>query len=101
MFKVNSKDTKTTSVVFIKIRIPKSFLSFELYHADERRKISSSIRQKGESQNEYFKETKHAKFSKNEHVLALDTHTYVCGSRVRKVRFSENLACFVFLKHAI
>ena len=27
------------------------------------------------------------------------THTYVCVSGVRNVRFSENLACFVFLKH--
>ena len=41
---------------------------------------SSVIRQKGESQNGCFKKTKHAKFSE-------------------KVRFSQNLACFVFLKH--
>ena len=36
-------------------------------------------------------------FPKNEHFLPPDTHTYVQG--VRNVRFSENLAYFVFLKH--
>ena len=45
----------------------------------EQRK-SSVIRQKYEYQNECFKETKHAKFSKNEHFLPPDTHTY---ARVR------------------
>ena len=39
------------------------------------------IRQKDESQNGCFKKTKHVKFFQ------------------RDVRFSENLACFVFLKH--
>ena len=52
------------------------------------------IRQKDESQNGCFKETKHAKFSKNEHFLPL-----VCVSGRINVRYSENLACFVFLKH--
>ena len=42
----------------------------------EQRK-SSVIRQKDEYQNECSKETKHAKFSKNEHFLPPDTHTYV------------------------
>ena len=44
----------------------------------------------------YFKKTKHAK---NEHFLLTDTYTYVCVSRGEKCSFSENLACFVFLKH--
>ena len=49
---------------------------------------SSVIRQKGESQNGCFKKTKHAKFSEKR----------TCAYQgVRK--FSENLACFVFLKH--
>ena len=57
---------------------------------------SSVIRQKGESQNGCSKETKHANFSeKNEHFL---TCAY---QEVRHVRFSENLACFVFLKYQL
>ena len=36
-------------------------------------------------------------FAKSESFLPPDT--YVCVSGVRNVRFSENLACFVFLKH--
>ena len=37
----------------------------------------SVIRQKGESQNGYFKKTKQAEFPKNEHFLPPDTHMYV------------------------
>ena len=33
-----------------------------------------------------------------EHFLPPDTHTFVCVS-MSKIRFSENLAPFVFLKH--
>ena len=44
---------------------------------------TSVIRQQGESQNGYFKKTKHAEFYQG----------------VRNVRFWENLTCFVFLKH--
>ena len=53
--------------------------------------VSSVIRQKGESQNGCFKKTKHAKFSKK--------RTFLTPWYARNVRFSENLACFVFLKH--
>ena len=62
--------------------------------------MSSVIRQNGESQNGCFKKTKHTKFPKNEHFLPLDAlHTCTCAYQgVRMVRFSENLACFVFLK---
>ena len=65
--------------------------------------ISSVTRQKGESQNRCFKKTKQAKFSKNEHLLPPDTYTYVRVHirGVRNVRFSENLNCFVFLKHPL
>ena len=56
------------------------------------RHITSAIRQKSESQNGCFKKTKHARFSEKR------TYTY---QGVRSVRFSENLACFVFLKHHI
>ena len=50
----------------------------------------SVIGQKDESQNGCFKKTKHAKFSEKRTFL---TPWYA------HVRFSENLACFVFLKH--
>ena len=61
---------------------------------------SSVIRQKGESQNGCFKKTKHAKFPKNEHFLPPDPHKYTNTYQgVRNVRFTENLACFVSLKH--
>ena len=39
--------------------------------------ILSVIRQKGKSQNECFKKTKHTKFSEKEHFLPLDTHTFM------------------------
>ena len=49
---------------------------------------SSVIRQKGESQNRCFRKTKHA------------TSVRTCAYQgVKNVRFSEYLACFVFLKH--
>ena len=60
---------------------------------------TSVIRQKGESENVCFKKTKHAKFSQKRTFLTHDTHMYMCLSVVRNVCFSENLACFVFLKH--
>ena len=50
----------------------------------------SVIRRKGESQNECFKKTKHAKF--------YEKQTFYQG--VRNVSSSENFACFVFLKHS-
>ena len=71
----------------------------------------SVIRQKGKSQDGCFKNTKHAKFSKKRAFLTSDTLTKTGVSRkqstpnscayqgVRNVRFSENLACFIFLKH--
>ena len=58
---------------------------------------SSVIRQKGESQNGCFKKTKHAKFFEKRTFLASWYARAYQG--VRNVRFSENLACFVFLKH--
>ena len=58
-------------------------------------------RQKGESQSRCFKKTKHAKFSKNEHFLPPDTHTYVCVSGGKKCPFFRNLPCFFFLKHPL
>ena len=56
--------------------------------------ISSIIRQKGESQNECFKKTKHVKFSEKR------TFTFLtCAYQgVRNIRFSQNLTCFIFLK---
>ena len=62
--------------------------------------ISSVIRQKRKSQNGCFKKTKHAKFSEKKNI----SHPLICTRTcpyqgVRNVRFSENLACSVFLKH--
>ena len=54
---------------------------------------------KGRFQNGCFKKTKHAKFSEKQTFLTTDKHMYMCVSWVRNVRFWENLACFVFLKH--
>ena len=55
--------------------------------------VSSVIRQTGESQNECFKKTKHAKFSEKRTFLP------PWYAHVRNIRFSGNWACFVFLKH--
>ena len=55
--------------------------------------ISSVIRQKCESQNGCFKKTKRQIFWKRNISYPL------INLAVRNVRFSENLACFVFLKH--
>ena len=54
----------------------------------------SATRTKGESQNGCFKKTKHPKFSMC--MVCMCTCAY---QKVRNVRLSENLACFVFLKH--
>ena len=51
---------------------------------------SSVIRQKGETQTDDSRKQSTPNFPKNEHFLPPDTHD---------VRFSEQLACFVFLKH--
>ena len=62
--------------------------------------ILSVIRQKGESQNGCSKKTKHVKLSKRRTFLTLLIRTRTCAYQgVRNVRFSEILACFVFLKH--
>ena len=62
--------------------------------------ISPVIRQKGESQNGCSKKTKHVKLSKKRTFLTLLIRTRTCAYQgVRNVRFSEILACFVFLKH--
>ena len=58
----------------------------------------SVIRQKSQSQNEFFKKTKHAKFFKKG-TFHTPWYAHVGYQGVRSVRFSENLACFVFLKH--
>ena len=59
-------------------------------------KKSLVIREKGKSQNEGNKKTKHAKFLKKEHFLPPDTRMCDCQG-VNNIRFSESLACFVFL----
>ena len=70
----------------------KSPRNFTNYYTEVK---SSVIRQKGESQNGCFKKTKHAKFYKKRIFL-----TRTCAYQgARNIRFSENLACFIFLKH--
>ena len=56
------------------------------------------IRQKGESRNGCFKETKHAKFSENEHLLPPDTQTYVCVSGGKKCLFFGKFVVLCFLE---
>ena len=56
---------------------------------------SPVIKQKGKSQKGCFKNTKHDKFSEKRTFLTL----WCAYQGVRNVRFSKNLACFVFLKH--
>ena len=47
-----------------------------------------------------FQETKHAKFyEKQTFLTSWYTHVRVRMRGVRNIRFSENLTCFVFLKH--
>ena len=57
------------------------------------------IRQKGESQNGCFKKTKHANFSEKRTFLTRWYAHVRVEQGVRNVCFSENLACFVILKH--
>ena len=65
--------------------------------------IMSVRGQKGESQNGCFKKAKHAKFSEKRTFLTpnFPKKLIFLGpyQRVRNVCFSENLTCFVFLKH--
>ena len=62
---------------------------------------SSVVSQKGESQNGCFKKTKHVNFYfRKTNISYLVIRTYKCAyQEVRYVRFSENLACFLFLEH--
>ena len=60
---------------------------------------SSVIRQKGQSQNGCFRKTKHVEFSEKRTFFYPLIRTGTCAYQgVKPVRFSENLACFVFLK---
>ena len=49
--------------------------------------IMSAIRQTGKSQNGCYKKTKRTKFSRKEHFLPSDTHTYVCVTAGKKCSF--------------
>ena len=64
--------------------------------------VSSVIRQKGKSQSECFKKTKHVTFFQKRTFSNPLICTRSCVYQgVRNVRFSENLTCFVFLKHPL
>ena len=60
--------------------------------------VLSVISQKCEFQNGCFKKTKHDKFSERQTYLTplIRPRTY---QKLRNVSFSEDLGCFVFLKH--
>ena len=74
--------------------------------------LSSVMRKKGESQNECFKKTKHAKFSEKRTFLTPwyahvrktnisyppDTHMYVCVSGGKKCSFFKKLDVLYFLE---
>ena len=60
--------------------------------------IPSTIRQKGECQNDYYKKTKHAKFSeKGTFVTPLYAHTHVCVSGGKKCLFLREFGVLCFL----
>ena len=61
-------------------------------------KISSVIRQKGESQNGCFKKAKQAKISEKQTFLPPDTYTYVCVSGGKKCLFFGNFGVLCFLE---
>ena len=68
----------------------------------EMRQYSWAIMPKGKSHKGVSRKRSTPNAPKNKHFLPSDTHTYVCVCAyqvVRNVRFLENLACFVFLKH--
>ena len=58
----------------------------------------SVIRQKGKSQKERFKKTKHDKFSEKQ---TPDTHTYVCVSRGKKCSFFWKCVVLCFLETSV
>ena len=60
---------------------------------------SSVIRKRANLKTGVSRKPSSPNFPKNEHSLPPDTHPKMCVSGVRNVRFSENLACSVFLKH--
>ena len=60
-------------------------------------KNPSIIRQKGKSQNGFYKKTKHAKFSEKRTFFTPLIRTRACAYQgVRNVCFSEHLSCLVF-----
>ena len=62
--------------------------------------ISSVTMQKGESQGGCFKKTNCSQIFRKRNISYPLIRTRTCAYQgVRNVRFSENLACFVFLKH--
>ena len=79
--------------MFTKLNLQKAGSAKTMVHTNVKtRKVifynSLVVRPKGKSQNGCCKKTKHVKFSEKR------TRTY---QGVRNVRFSENVACFVFL----
>ena len=53
--------------------------------------------EKDESQSGGNKKAKHAKYSKNEHFLPPDAHTYVCVSGGKKYLFFKKFGLLYFL----
>ena len=61
-------------------------------------KISSVIRQKGESQKGVSRKQSTPNFPKNEHFLSPDTHTYMCVSGSKKCLFFGKFGMLCFLE---
>ena len=71
-----------------------SFTQHAWFIGQQRKRESNSsvIKRKGEPQIRCYKKRKHAIFFEKR----ICARTRACVSRVRNVRFSKNLACFVF-----
>ena len=57
-----------------------------------------SNKAKGRISKRVFQKTKHAEFSKNEHFLPHDTHTYVCVSGGKNYSFFGKFGVLCFLE---
>ena len=97
MFKNNKKDTRMFIGIAIKggARTPAIILDGEHCY-----NTLSVLRQMGESQNGCFKKKKTRQILQKTNIPYPLIRTRTCAYQgVRKVHFSRNLACFVFLKY--
>ena len=81
---------------------PSQISMMKLFNSERLKGVNTSlIRQKGESQNGCFKNTKHVKFSEKTNISYPLICTRTCAYQgVRNDRFFD-VTCFVFLKHPL